>query len=116
MWGFTNFDTIRISQNKESISEFDVWLGKQNKVNGYVKDDIFKTIKKGRKKELKVIVEYEGPIKAPIDKDQEIGLLKIFYKDELIGEHKIFSTKDVKKVNLFSRIAKSVNYLIWGDV
>ena len=116
MWGFTNFDTIRISQNKESISEFDVWLGKQNKVNGYVKDDIFKTIKKGRKKELKVIVEYEGPIKAPIYKDQEIGLLKIFYKDELIGEHKIFSTKDVKKVNLFSRIAKSVNYLIWGDV
>ena len=72
--------------------------------------------KKGRKKELKVIVEYEGPIKAPIDKNQEIGLLKIFYKDELIGEHKIFSTKDVKKVNLFSRIAKSVNYLIWGDV
>ena len=116
MWGFTNFDTIRISQNKESISEFDVWLGKQNKVNGYVKDDIFKTIKKGRKKELKVIVDYEGPIKAPINKDQEIGLLKIFYKDELIGEHKIFSTSDVKKVNLFSRIAKSINYLIWGDV
>ena len=116
MWGFTNFDTIRISQNKESISEFDVWLGKQNKVNGYVKDDIYKTIKKGRKKELKVIVDYEGPIKAPINKDQEIGLLKIFYKDELIGEHKIFSTSDVKKVNLFSRIAKSINYLIWGDV
>ena len=116
MWGFTNFDTIKISQNKESISEFDVWLGKQNKVNGYVKDDIYKTIKKGRKKELKVIVEYEGPIEAPINKDQEIGLLKIFYKDELIGEHKIFSTRDVKKVNLFSRIAKSVNYLIWGDV
>ena len=44
MWGFTNFDTIKISQNKESISEFDVWLGKQNKVNGYVKDDIFKTL------------------------------------------------------------------------
>ena len=32
MWGFTNFDTIKISQNKESISEFDVWLGKQTKV------------------------------------------------------------------------------------
>ena len=30
-WGFTNFDTIKISQNKKSITEFDVWLGK-NKV------------------------------------------------------------------------------------
>ena len=116
MWGFTNFDTIKISQNKESISEFDVWLGKQTKVNGYVKDDIYKTIKKGRKKDLKVMVEYDGPIKAPISKDQEIGLLKIYYKNELIDERKIFSISEVKKVNLFSRIAKSVNYLIWGDV
>ena len=116
MWGFTNFDTIKISQNKESISEFDVWLGKQPKVNGYVKDDIYKTIKKGRKKDLKVMVEYDGPIKAPISKDQEIGLLKIYYKNELIDEKKIFSINEVKKVNLFSRIAKSVNYLIWGDV
>ena len=116
MWGFTNFDTIKISQNKESISEFDVWLGKQTKVNGYVKDDIYKTIKKGRKKDLKVMVEYDGPIKAPISKDQEIGLLKIYYKNELIDERKIFSISEVKKVNLFTRIAKSVNYLIWGDV
>ena len=116
MWGFTNFDTIKISQNKESISEFEVWLGKQAKVNGYVKDDIYKTIKKGRKKDLKVMVEYDGPIKAPISKDQEIGLLKIYYKNELIDERKIFSINEVKKVNLFSRIAKSVNYLIWGDV
>ncbi len=116
MWGFSNFDTIKISQNKESISEFDVWLGKQTKVNGYVKDDIYKTIKKGRKKDLKVMVEYDGPIKAPISKDQEIGLLKIYYKNQLIDEKKIFSINEVKKVNLFSRIAKSVNYLIWGDV
>ncbi len=116
MWGFTNFDTIKISENKESISEFDVWLGKQNKVDGYIKENVFKTIKKGRKKELKVIVEYDGPIKAPISKDQEIGSLKIYYKNDLIGQHKIFSSSEVKKINLFSRIAKSVNYLIWGDV
>ncbi len=116
MWGFTNFDTIKISENKESISEFTVWLGKQESVKGYVKDDIYKTIKKGRKKELKVQIEYQGPIKAPIEEDQEIGLLKIFYKNELISEHKIFSMNAVKKVNLFSRILKSVNYLIWGDV
>ena len=116
MWGFTNFDTIKISQNKVNISEFDVWLGKSKTVKGYINEDIYKTIKKGRKKQLKVIVEYQGPIKAPITKDQEIGLLKIYFKNELIGEHKILSIENVKKVNLFSRIAKSINYLIWGDV
>ena len=116
MWGFTNFDTIKISGDNKKITDFDVWLGKKNKVDGYVKQDIYKTIKKGRKKELKITVEYDGPLKAPIRKDQEIGLLKIYYKNELIDQHKIFSNSEVKKVNLFSRIAKSINYLIWGDV
>ena len=116
MWGFTNFDTIEISQNKKSITEFDVWLGKKNKVAGYVKENVYKTIKKGRKKDLKVTVEYLGPIKAPIIKDQELGMLKIYFKDDLISQHKIYASNDVKKVNLFSRLAKSLNYLIWGDV
>ncbi len=116
MWGFTNFDTIKISQNKESIAEFDVWLGKKNKVAGYVKENVYKTIKKGRKKDLKVNIEYQGPIKAPIVKDQELGMLKIYFKDDLISQHKIYASSNVKKVNLFSRLAKSLNYLIWGDV
>ena len=116
MWGFSNFDTIKITENSESIFEFEVWLGKKDMVNGYIKEDVYKTIKKGRKKDLKVIVEYNGPIKAPINKDQEIGLLKVYYKNELIDEQKIFSLDEVKKVNLFSRLAKSINYLIWGDV
>ena len=116
MWGFTNFDTLQISKQGEGFTEFDVWLGKKNTVKGYVKNDIYKTFKKARKKDIKAIASYNGPLPAPIKKGQEIGLLKIFFKNELIDEHKIFASEDIKKVNLFSRIIKSINYLIWGDV
>ena len=116
MWGFTNFDTLQISKQGEDFTEFDVWLGKKNTVKGYVKNDIYKTFKKARKKDIKAIASYNGPIPAPIKNGQEIGLLKIFFKNELIDEHKIFASEDIKKVNLFSRLIKSINYLIWGDV
>ena len=116
MWGFTNFDTLQISKQGEDLSEFDVWLGKKNTVKGYVKNDIYKTFKKARKKDIKAIASYNGPLPAPIKKGQEIGLLKIFFKNELIDEHKIFASEDIKKLNLFSRLIKSINYLIWGDV
>jgi len=65
---------------------------------------------------LSAIVEYNGPIKAPIKKDQEIGLLKISYKGDLIDEYTVYATEKVKRVNIFSRIIHSINYLIWGDV
>ena len=63
-----------------------------------------------------MIVEYNGPIEAPIEKDQEIGILKVYYKEELSSKHIVYSSTDVKKVNLISRLIKSINYLIWGDV
>tara|TARA_B100001250_G_scaffold230923_1_gene198167 strand:+ start:198 stop:1358 length:1161 start_codon:yes stop_codon:yes gene_type:complete len=115
-YGLSNFDTIKIAKKNEVFVELDTWLGKQEIVGGYLKEDIYKTIKKAKKRNLKVTVVYDGPIKAPIQKDEEIGLLKIFYKDNFLSEHKIFASTDVRKVNLISRVIKSINYLIWGDV
>ena len=115
-WGLTNFDTVEIAKKDENFIDLDVWLGKKDIVGGYVKEDIYKTFPKARKKFLSAIVEYNGPIKAPIKKDQEIGLLKISYKGDLIDEYPVYAVEKVKRVNIFSRIIHSINYLIWGDV
>ena len=115
-YGFTNFDLIEISKKKQPINSVEVWLGKKNTVKVYTKEDIFKTIKKGQKKKLKIKVIYEGPIEAPIKKDQKLAKLKIIYDQEPIGEYDLLALEEVKKVNIFSKLMKSLNYLIWGDV
>ena len=115
-WGLTNFDTIKIAINNQEISKLQVWLGKKDYVKVYVKEDIYKTIPKARKKHLKAYIEYDGPVKAPIKKDQKIGSLKVFYKDDLINDYEVYALESVKRVNVVSRIIKSINYLIWGDV
>ena len=77
---------------------------------------LFKTVKKGQKKLLKVKMIYDGPIEAPVKKDQIVAKLKIIYDQNLIGEYELLSLTEVRKVNIFSRLLKSFNYLIWGDV
>ena len=115
-YGLTNFDLVKIADSQTPISEVDVWLGKQNNVKVYTKKDIYKTIKKARKKNLKISVNYEGPIEAPIKKDDVLAKLKVVYEDEIIGEYNLYALQDVKKLNMFSRLMRSLNYLIWGDV
>ena len=115
-YGLTNFDLVNISKAKEPFEKVDVWLGKEDKVDVYTNQDIYKTIKKAKKKLLKVFVKYEGPIEAPIKKDQKVAILKVVYDDEVIGEYDLLALKEVKKVNFVSRLLKSLNYLIWGDV
>ena len=75
-----------------------------------------KQSKKEKKKLLKVSIKYDGPIEAPIKKDEKIATLKIVYDQEVVGEYDLLSFKEIKKVNFVSRIIKSLNFLIWGDV
>ena len=115
-FGIISFDTVEIAKKEKKITEIDVWHGNKDKVGAYTNKDIYKSIPKARKKYLKISIEYEGPIHAPIKLNQEIGKLKIFYKDELLDEHVLLASENVKKLNFFSRLIISINFLIWGDV
>ena len=116
IYGLTNFDLVEISKSNKPFNSVDIWLGKEKKAKVYTKEYIYKTIKKGQKKKIKTKRIYDGPSEAPVKKDQILAKLKIIYDEEIIGEYELLAIKDVKKVNIFSRLIQSFNYLIWGDV
>ncbi len=115
-WGLTSFDTVEIAKKETKFIELDVWLGHKNKVDVYTDTDIYKTIKKARLKKLETKIIYNGPIEAPILKGDKIANLIISYDGEIISEHNLLASENIKKANIFSRIIKSINYLVWGDV
>ena len=115
-YGLTNFDTIEIAKKDNSILEIDVWLGTKNKVTAKLDQDVYKTIPKARKKYLEVKSVYEGPIEAPILENDILGKLVISYKNDIISEYNLLAAENVKRINIISRIIRSINYLIWGDV
>jgi len=115
-YGLTNYDLVEIARVNKPFEKIDIWLGKKDSVYAYTDQDIYKTIKKAKKKLLKVVIKYEGPVEAPIQKNQKIATLKVVYDQELVGEYDLLSSEEVKRVNFISRLIKSLNYLIWGDV
>jgi len=115
-WGLRKFDTIQIAKKDEIMTSLNVWLGKKSKVEILPSEDIYLTIPKRKKKIIKAVFEYEGPIPAPIKKGDTLGLLNVYVSDELKKQINILAAEDIEKSNIFSRIFKSLNYLVWGDV
>tara|TARA_B110000196_G_scaffold310602_1_gene313552 strand:- start:1512 stop:2258 length:747 start_codon:yes stop_codon:yes gene_type:complete len=119
-YGLVKYQTIEIAKKNKIVDKIDVWLGKKDTVGVYIDQDVYKTILKAeslyKKKFLKVSINYSGPIEAPIKKDEIVGKLRIIYKNELVDEYDLLAFENVKKLNIFSRLIKSINYLIWGDV
>ena len=115
-WAFRNTSTYEISKAGETFFELDTWLGNNNKVKAITKEDYYLTLDKKSVRHLKVYLEYDGPIEAPIKKDQKIANLIILNKDEVIKTLPLYASERVAKVNFFKSLITSLNYLIWGDV
>ena len=114
--GLSKFDTIEIAKKNEIFSSLETWLGKKNKVDIYVKDNIYITVTKRKKKTISAYIQFNGPIPAPIEKNAKLGVLNIFLNDELFAQHDVFSMEKIKKVNIFSSLIRSFNFFVWGDV
>ena len=114
-WGLRSFDTIQIAKKNTVIANLEVWLGKKNKVEVSVNEDIYLTVPKRKKSIVKAFIEYTSPIRAPIEKGDKLGSLSVFVEEKLIKKVDIFSNEKIKRTNIFSRILKSFNFLVWGD-
>ena len=115
-WAFRNTNTYEISKSGETFFDLNTWLGKKNKIKAVPIEDYYYTLNKKDLRHLKVLVKYNGPIKAPISKGETIGNLEISNKDKIIKTIPLHAAEDLKKVNFLKSLMTSLNYLIWGDV
>ena len=114
--GVRTFDSIEIAKSGETFTNLDIWLGKKDTVEVSTQEDIYLTIPKRKKKIIDVFVEYTGPIKAPIEKGDLLGTVNVYVSDELVKKVNLYSNEQVRQANIFSRLFRSLNFLVWGDV
>ena len=115
-WGLKKFDTVKITKKNEIFSNIDVWLGKKKSIDVIAEEDFYLTIPKRKKKNIKAILEYNGPLNSPIKKGDKVALLNVYVLGELQKKINILAAEDVERSNIFSRVFTSLNYLVWGDV
>ncbi len=115
-WGFRNTNTYEISKKEDTFFELETWLGKNEFVKAIPKENFYLTLNKKDIRDFKVSLEYNGPIQAPIKKDEEIAKLVISDKRGVIKTLPLYAAEKVSKVNFFKSLLTSINYLIWGDV
>jgi len=114
-WGLTNTETFEISKKGKTIFELDTWLGKKKIATAFTKEDVYITIDKKDLRGFEVFLEYSGPIKAPIEKNEVIGLIKVYNKKKLVKSVPVYAAEKIKKINFLLSILTSFNYMIWGD-
>jgi len=115
-WGLRNTNTFEVSKKDETIFELETWLGRNKKIKAKTNEDYYITIDKKNIRHLKISLQYDGPLVAPIRNGEKIANIIVYNRNEIIKELPLYAAEDLKKVNFFQSLFTSINYLIWGDV
>ena len=110
-YGLQNFEAIQLYKKNQPVAEVRLWKGTENKVQVGFRSDLFITIPKGLRAELKATMETQQPIIAPISIGQKIGILKINVGGLPYTEFPLVALEPVPVANIFSRGWDSIRLL-----
>ncbi len=113
-WGFREYDNYKIFDKGETVTDIDVWLGKDSRLSAFIKDEIKITVRRADSEKVKTILRYEEPLAAPIKQGQIVGALKIKVPNQILREYPLFAKQRIEKLGAWGRIMAALNYLVWG--
>jgi D-alanyl-D-alanine carboxypeptidase (penicillin-binding protein 5/6) len=113
-WAFREFNDYRLFGAGDKVEDVEVWLGADPKVALTVAEDFVLTLPRKSRKDMKVTVEYDRPIPAPISKGQTVGKLVVTAPDMPPAEAPLVAATSVDRMDALGRIATLAGYLVWG--
>lgn len=113
-WAFREFASYPLFKGGEKVSDANVWLGDKETVPLMIEDDLTAVLKRSSRKDLKVAVQFQEPVAAPIAKGTEIGKLVVTAPDMQTIERPLLAAEDVGPLGMVGRFKAALSYLIWG--
>ncbi|OPB31702.1 D-alanyl-D-alanine carboxypeptidase family protein [Bartonella sp. AR 15-3] len=114
-WAMTAFDLKTVFTRGETVGYASVYGGAQNSVPLIVKEPIsFMLSKQKTFNDVKAIIQYHGPLKAPITIGEKIGIIQIFSDKQLLVEKSIWAGADIEKGNFFAKVKDALYEITIG--
>lgn len=115
-WGLDRFTNYTLFQAGDIVDEMAVWLGKEPTVSLYLKDDITLTLPNNvDTNDLKVALQLQEPLPAPITKGQPLGTIVVSVNGVNKVVRPVYATDDVAKLGPIGRLWTTFATLLWGE-
>ena len=115
-WAFREFDNYNLIEKGRKVADLPVQYGVNKTVPLVVSKDVVKTIRKSLRNQVKLVVSYDKPVRAPIEMGQQLGVLKVEIPGAEVMEVPLIAGQTINKVGLWGKMVDNVKYLLTGDL
>ena len=114
-WAFREFRDYRLFAKGDAVDETDTWLGAKPRVPLTVASDLVVTLPQKARPGMKVTIDYDSPIAAPIEKGEKVGTIIVTAPGVAPVKAPLVAGAAVGKMGPLGRVATLAGYLIWGN-
>jgi D-alanyl-D-alanine carboxypeptidase (penicillin-binding protein 5/6) len=114
-WAFREYNNYKLFTAGAKIEDAEVWLGAQTKVPLTVGKDLVVTLPRKSRKDMKVTVDYNQPLPAPVEKGQQAGKIVVTAPDTAPVETPLLAAGDVERLGPVGRAAAVAGHMVWGN-
>jgi len=114
-WGFREFNNYRLFSAGEEVTKADVWLGESPMVPLVIGKDMLVTLPRKARRGMKVTVNFDNPIPAPIAKGDRLAELVVTVPGRKPLKVPLMAGAEVGRLGLIGRLGTALKAIIWGE-
>jgi D-alanyl-D-alanine carboxypeptidase (penicillin-binding protein 5/6) len=114
-WCFVNFEDVTLFSAGETVEQVPVWLGASPTVPLVGGRDLVVTMPRNWRRNAKVQVSYDTPIRAPVAKGATLGQLRVTGDGVPNMEVPLLAGADVPKLGLPARAIAVLSHYVTGS-
>src|ERR1700760_1201924 len=113
-WGFRNFEARTLFAAQQPVGYAKVFGGDSRSVMLASPEPIKVMVQKNGTDKLIARVVYTGPVRAPIESGQQVGLVKVWRGSNIAVEAPVYAAESVGKGSTVRRAIDGVSELVIG--
>lgn len=114
-WGLNSFRILSLFDGKKDLDRAPVYLGVKSTVGLQAKEPLSFVVPKLFESDLDVKIRYNAPLKAPIAKGQEVGMIIVSVPKGGVVEVPLVTTEAVEALGTFAKVVAKARLLTTGQ-
>jgi len=110
---FREFRQYRFFDKGEAVDRAAVWLGNEARVDLVLEEPLHLVLSRTDRRRMKMSVQWNDPVPAPIKAGQKIGTLTLDFPDRT-ATYDLNAAEDVAELGMFDRVGEALKFLIFG--
>ena len=110
---FREFKLYRFYDKDQSVDRANIWLGTKNKIDLVLEEPLHFVMARSDRRKMKVSVNWNDPVPAPITAGQAIGTLVLELPSGKTT-YPLLAAENVDGLGMFDRVGEALKYLIFG--